>query len=141
MSHALAAEVTRQWNEAFNRHDPAAFAALYAPNAVVRDPSYREPLEGRGAVQGDIEAFLRAFPDVRVTHTTTIEADGQHAVEAVFVATHQGPLVTDDGEIPASGNRMEMHAAGFYRLDGQGRILEERRYYDLAGLAAQLGAE
>jgi steroid delta-isomerase-like uncharacterized protein len=141
MSLALAAEVTREWRESLNRHDPAAFAALYAPDTVVRDPSYREPLEGRDAVQRDVEAFFRAFPDVEVTYSTTIEADGVHAVEALFVATHLGPLVTDGGEIPASGARIALHTAGFSRLDGQGRILEERRYYDLAGLAAQLGAE
>jgi hypothetical protein len=32
-----------------------------------------------------------------------------------------------------------MRAAAIGRLDGQGRIGEERRYYDFAGLLGQLG--
>jgi steroid delta-isomerase-like uncharacterized protein len=135
-----AAEMTRQWIDAFNRHDPAATGALYAPNAVVRDPSYHRPLEGRDAVQRDMEAFMSAFPDAEVRLTHTLEANGSYAVESTFAGTHRGPLVTDSGEIPASGRRMQFDAAGFFRLDGQGRILEEHRYYDLAALAAQLDA-
>lgn len=38
-----------------------------------------------------------------------------------------------------AARRMEMRAAFFARLDSQGRIIEERRYYDVAGMLAQLG--
>jgi steroid delta-isomerase-like uncharacterized protein len=133
-----ALQVFRDWIEAMNRHDAAAFAALYAPNAVVRDPAYPEPLEGRDAIQADVEAFLRAFPDLHATAGTQIEGDGRLAVETGFTATHQGPLIGPSGEIPPTGRRVEFKTAGFSRLDGQGRILEENRYYDFAGLLTQL---
>jgi steroid delta-isomerase-like uncharacterized protein len=133
-----APEITRQWVEAVNAHDAHAAADLYAPNAVVHDPSYPEPLEGRDAIRQDFESFFRAFPDLRFDIRQTISDGAINATDGSFSGTHRGPLPTPSGEIPPSGRRMELGGAGFTRLDGQGRILEEHRYYDLAGLLAQL---
>jgi steroid delta-isomerase-like uncharacterized protein len=134
-----ATDVLNKWVDALNRHDAAAIAALLAPDVIVHDPAYAEPLEGREAARKDAEAFLRAFPDLRVTVQTIIESDRGYAIEGTFTGTHQGPLVTGSSEIPATGKRMTLRAASFGRLDGQGRVLEERRYYDVAGLLGQLG--
>jgi len=136
-----ASDVTRRWAEAVNRHDAAAMAELYAPNAVSRDPAYVEPLEGADAIRKDMENFLTAFPDLAVDLRTVVEANGDYAVESTFSGTHQGPFITPDGDIPPSGKRFQIAAAGLYRLDGQGRILDERRYYDMASLTAQLAAD
>ena len=130
--------VTRRWTEAINRHDAAGFAALYAPNAIVADPQYPEPLEGRDAIEKDMSDFLRAFPDLHVDARLYIEKDETYASEATFRGTNSGPLPTPSGEIPATGKAFAFNGAAFYRLDAQGRILEERRYYDLAGFFAQL---
>lgn len=134
-----AAETHRKLTDALNRRDSAAFAELYAPNAVVHDPAYDTPLEGRDAVRRDMETFLRTLPDLTVTVRSRIEADGMIASDGVFTGTHEGPLVTPTEEIPASGRSIAFSGAGFYRFDGQGRILEEHRYYDLAGILAQIG--
>ena len=133
-----AADVTRKWTDAINRHDTAGFAALYAPNAVLRDPQYPEPIEGRDAIQKDLNDFLQGFPDLHVVLRSMMEAGDSYAAEGTFVGTHQGPLPTPSGDVPPTGKRIEFNAAGFYRLDGQGRILEETRYYDTQGLLAQL---
>jgi steroid delta-isomerase-like uncharacterized protein len=131
-------DVIRQWTDAVNRHDAAGCAALYAPNAILKDPQYAEPLEGRDAIRKDLEDFLRGFPDLRAATHSVMESGDTFAAEGTFAGTHQGPLPTPAGEIPATGRRIDVRAAGFYRLDGQGRILEERRYYDVAGFLAQL---
>jgi steroid delta-isomerase-like uncharacterized protein len=131
-------EVIRDWTAAVNRHDAAGLAALYAPNAILRDPLYGEPLEGRDAIRKDLEDFLRGVPDLHAVTRSVIESGDTFAAEGTITGTHQGPLPTPTGEIPPTGRRLEFRAAGFYRLDGQGRILEETRYYDLAGLLAQL---
>ena len=133
-----ATDASRKWTEAINRHDAGAFAALYAPNAVVQDPQYPQPLEGRDAIHKDISEFMRAFPDLRVELRSVIENGNGYASEGMFRGTHSGPLVTPDGERPPTGKLFEFGGSAFYTLDAQGRILEERRYYDLAGLLAQL---
>jgi hypothetical protein len=43
------------------------------------------------------------------------------------------------GDIPATGRSAEVKMAGFTRVDESGSIVEEHRYYDLAGLIDQLG--
>jgi steroid delta-isomerase-like uncharacterized protein len=133
-----AADVQRRLIDALNRRDSEAFAALFAPTAVVHDPAYREPLEGRDMIREEIESFFETFPDLQVTPRRLIEAGDTLAADARFTGTHRGPLVTSTGDVPPTGRRVEFDAAGFFQLDGQGRILEENRYYDLAGLAAQL---
>ena len=133
-----ATDVARKWAEAINRRDTAGFAALYAPTAVLRDPQYPEPLEGREAIQKDLDEFLRVFPDLEVALATVAEARDGFAAEGSFSGTQQAPLPTAQGEIPPSGKRVTFNGAGFYRLDAQGRIMEENRYYDLSCLIAQV---
>lgn len=136
-----ASDVIQRWVDAVNRRDPAEFAELYAPNAVVHDPQYPAPLEGRDSVHRDMVDFFRTFPDLQVTLRSSVISGNEFALEAGFTGTHGGTLVTPGGELPATGRRVDFRAAGFYRLDGRGRVLEERRYLDLAGIAEQLQAE
>ena len=133
------AEVIQRWIDAINRQDVEAYSSLYAPTAIVRDPQYPHPLEGRDAIREDIDNFFRAFPDLNATVRSTMENGNTYAFEGTFSGTNKGPLALDSGDLPPTGNRVEFTGAGFVRIDGQGRILEESRYYDLAGLFAQLG--
>jgi predicted ester cyclase len=76
--------------------------------------------------------------DLRATTRATIVDGTTFVVEGTFTGTHEGPLLTETGEIPPSRRPFTFRGASVGRLDGQGRIVEERRYYDLAGLFAQL---
>jgi steroid delta-isomerase-like uncharacterized protein len=125
--------------EAMNAHDVSAFAGFYADEAVVVDPQYPEPLRGRAAVEQDARAFLTAFPDLRMVLVSALFDDRTIAAEATLSGTHDGPLVLPDGELPPTGRRLEFPMAVFSRVDDSGRIVEERRYYDLAGQQRQLG--
>ena len=125
--------------EAFNRRDHQAFAALYAVDAIVRDPIYPQPLTGRDAIEQDMVDFFRAFSDARFTVGRVLE-DGQTvAGEFSISGTHTGPLALPDGEIPATGKPLTFEGAAFSLFNAQGEIVEEHRYYDLAGQLAQLG--
>lgn len=127
--------------DAFNRHDAAGFAALYTVGAVVYDPQYPEPLKGQEAIRKDVEAFFKAFPDARISIITTISGEDKDiaASELELTGTHQGPIVTPAGTVPATNRRVSMRVGRFVRVDPQGRIVEESRYYDLAGMMQQLG--
>jgi steroid delta-isomerase-like uncharacterized protein len=124
---------------AFNAHDAGRFAACYAPDAIVYDPQYPEPLRGRGAIEQDMADFYRAFPDVTNRLETTLEDGEMVAARFSISGTHSGPLALPTGEVPATGRRVTFEGAVFSRYNGQGLIVEERRYYDVAGQAAQLG--
>ncbi len=131
--------VVDKQRETINRHDADAFAALYAADAVVMDPTYPEPLRGREAIEKDIADFVTAFPDLEVSFGRPI-ADGRgHAFEITMKGTHRGPLAGPEGEVPATNKTMELPVGVFAELDEDGRIREERRYYDLSTLFGQLG--
>ncbi len=130
---------TRERLEAWNRHDPQAFAAFYANDAKVYDPMYPEPLTGRGAVRKDFEEFLTAFPDTNLSLGAVVESGDTVAFELISRGTHKGQLPGRTGPIAATNRHVDMPMAVFSRLDDEGLVVEERRYYDLAGVRQQLG--
>lgn len=124
--------------EAVNAHDAKTFAATYAADAVVHDPLYPQPLKGRDAIEQDMVELLRAFPDARFTIGPLLQDAGTVAGEYTLRGTHLGPLASPDGEIPATGNSIHNSGAVFSRFNADGEVVEERRYYDAAGLIAQI---
>ena len=53
--------------------------------------------------------------------------------------THVGRLVGPAGTIPATNKTLFYKGAGFVRFNNQDLVVEEHRYYDTAGMMAQLG--
>ena len=138
---AATQDLARKGEEAFNSHDSKAFAALYASDCVVTDPQYEQPLSGRNAVEKDIRDFFTAFPDIAIALRGVITDGDTLVAEWTASGTHNGPLSAPDGSlIPASGKPVKMAMALVGRVDGDGLIAEERRYFDLAGVLAQIGA-
>jgi steroid delta-isomerase-like uncharacterized protein len=124
---------------AFNRHDPSGFAGKYAPDTKVRDPFYPEPLQGRAAIEKDISEFMRAFPSARFDLKRTIADGDVVAGQYVISGMHEGPLVTPGGEFPPTGRQLQLEGSAFSRLNERGEIVEEQRYFDIAGVLQQLG--
>jgi steroid delta-isomerase-like uncharacterized protein len=125
--------------DAINRHDVDAFMAHYAPEALVRDPFYPEPLKGKDAIRKDMVDFFRAFPDLRFTIATVVESGDRVAFEGNGTGTHKGPLAGPAGEIPPTNRRVEFAFAGFLRVTTDGLVAEEHRYMDTGLLMQQLG--
>jgi steroid delta-isomerase-like uncharacterized protein len=126
--------------QAINDHNAKALAALFAPEAKVHDPFYPEPLTGRDAIEQDFVEFLRAFPNLKMTVVGGLLEEGD-AVAGVFQveATHRGPLALPSGEIPATGRQLSFEGAAFTRYNDRGEVIEQRRYFDVAGQLSQLG--
>lgn len=124
---------------AINQHDPNAVAAFYAADAVVYDPTYPAPLRGREAITRDAEVFFRAFPDLKVELVSEAEKGDQGAAEFRMTGTHRGPLETPQGSIPPTNKRIDLKGVSWTRLNSQGLVIEERRYYDTATFMQQLG--
>jgi steroid delta-isomerase-like uncharacterized protein len=132
-------EIVRKQTDAFNRGDSTDLASLYATTAVVADPQYPEPLQGTNAIAKDYAEWFTAFPDARWSVISLLANGETYAVEGTMAATHLGPMVGPAGLIPATNKPVEASFAVFGRLDSQGCIAEEHRYYDLAGIMAQIG--
>ena len=124
---------------AMNAHDSERFANFYSEDAVVRDPQYPDPLQGRAAVATDFTTFLTAFPDLRADVTCTVVSGHTLAAEMTIAGTHTGPLTLPSGDVPPTHKTLRFSMAYFDRIDEHGLIEDERRYYDVADQLEQLG--
>lgn len=133
-------DISRKQARAFSEHDGEKAAEAYAANCVIHDPFAPQPLRGRDAARKDAEDFIRAVPDLTFEITKLISGgEDEGALEVRITGTHKGPLVTPAGEIPATNKRVDLYSAAFVKLDKDGRIVEERRYYDTGRIMQQLG--
>jgi steroid delta-isomerase-like uncharacterized protein len=132
-------DTIREHVEAFNAHDPTAWASHYAADVVVEDPYYAEPLKGREAAQKDIADFFRAFPDAKMEVNNILARDHSWAVEFTMRATHKGPLELPAGTFEATNRRVEFKGSVLGGSDDDGKLTEEHRYFDVATQMAQLG--
>ena len=71
-----------------------------------------------------------------------IAANGDFvATELVGAGTSAGPTELPGRDpIPQTGRRVEFGLAGFFRVDSDGLIAEERYYYDRMALLQQLNS-
>jgi predicted ester cyclase len=84
----------------------------------VHDPQYPEALRGRDAIRDDMAALSRSFPDLHGEVRSLLVDGSSYTFEVAISGTHQGAVATPSGEIPPSGNRVEIRAAVFGELDG-----------------------
>ena len=97
-----------------------------------------------GTVSG-IEAFLafvsgfkQAFPDLHWDVREFVEGPGIVVVEGVVLGTNTGPMIGPTGLLPATGRRVELPFCDIWKVRN-GRIVENRIYYDQVTFLAQLG--
>jgi ketosteroid isomerase-like protein len=83
VSTALAApaprDVVRSMFDAFNRHDAAAMAALYADDARLSSPDFCAP-RGRNDVERTYNDLFKTFPDIRDDIDSMVATESRVAV-------------------------------------------------------------
>lgn len=90
------AAVFRSYAERFSAADADGVAALYAEDAVLRDPVTSPPVHGRQAIRAWYQAAFDAMP-MRMELEGAVRIAGNHAAAAMIVHTeNQGqPLLVD----------------------------------------------
>jgi steroid delta-isomerase-like uncharacterized protein len=120
---------------AWNAHDPDAVAAVYAPDAVVRDVGSADPLTGREAIRARAADLLVAFPDFGLRQLDLVVGEDANADRWEATGTHEGAFLA----IEATGNRIQVEGATFSRFDADGLVVEDVNFWDVGALLAQLG--
>jgi ketosteroid isomerase-like protein len=126
--------------EGFRRMDSGdvrGFAELFADDVDFVIPGARASTpDGVAAL---VRAYVDAFPDGR-HEPVRLESFGDTAlVEGYWGGTHTGPLLTPDGELPASGASVRFRFCGVIRVR-DGRIASLHNYFDQLELLGRLGA-
>jgi steroid delta-isomerase-like uncharacterized protein len=122
-----------RFEEAWNRRDPQAVAALYAPDGRrVQIAFPPDRIEGRAALAEHVGAIMSAWPDfVLTTRAKSTGDDGRETYEWTFAGTQQA----DYGPLPAKGQRLELQGVSIIELAGD-LVREERVYWDTGTLLA-----
>jgi steroid delta-isomerase-like uncharacterized protein len=128
---ARAEEVLAAWN----RGDAAGVVANVADDVIWRDVALGMPLQGRPELERATQAYMTAFPDLRVT-VISWTIDGQRlAQEWTSTGTHQGELM---GLAP-TGRWIENYGAMVVTWDDAGKVIEGSVYWNPLAMFRQLG--
>jgi steroid delta-isomerase-like uncharacterized protein len=131
------ADLVREHYRAFNERDWSVVSRIYSPDVNITDPGSGTSV-GIEAVLAHGQGFAAAFPDARLELLTLVEDGLRVLIEGVFVGTNTGPLVTPQGELPATGRSLRLPYADAWESEA-GRITNHRVYYDQMEFAMQLG--
>ncbi len=125
--------------KALNDHDLERFLSYHHESAVGRYPSTPEPVRGREAIRPGLERLFRAFPDLRFVQEHAFGQGDWVTVQGHFTGTHKATLEAPGGRtFPATNKAVRLPYALVARIEG-GKIAEMNAYYDMMGMAAQLG--
>ena len=130
--------IIRKLFDGFNAKDIDAIEALVADDFELIDCASGETYHGPEGARKNAEGWLKPFSDVRVELLNVVASGDWAVAEAVGRGTHSGPLQTPMGEVPATGKKMELHFCSVIKVR-DGKIVEERDYYDAMTIANQLG--
>jgi predicted ester cyclase len=113
------------------------WSADFAEDAQLAGPG---GLSGRGrdAQQMFYSVWQDGFPDNQITGVRILDDGDTAALEAVFEGTHTGVLRAPSGDIPPTGQRVNLPFVVTYTLS-DGRISSFRLYFDQVEMIAQLG--
>jgi len=134
----MAEETIRKLFDGFNSKDYDAIVALVADDFELIDCASGERYTGPEGARRNAEGWLMPFADVKVELLNVVTSGDWAVAEAVGRGTHTGPMQTPMGEVAPTGRKMELHFCSVIRVQ-DGKIVEERDYYDVMTIANQLG--
>jgi steroid delta-isomerase-like uncharacterized protein len=121
--------------DAWNAHDAAAVARCMADDAVYEDIALGRVLHGPSEIAAFVKEATRSSSEFRFETVSLFTAGCDYANEWVMLGTNDREL----RGVPATGRSFRVRGASIGKLNANGRIVENRDYYNLAELLTQLG--
>ena len=110
-------------------HNSASVASFFAPNGWL-SINDGPRAQGRSAIAREAQAFITAFPDMRVTFDRLVQAADAMQFHWTLTGTYTGP----------GGTGKRVYISGFeeWLLGEDGLIAESRGHFDAAEYQRQL---
>jgi steroid delta-isomerase-like uncharacterized protein len=108
-----------------------------ADDAIYEDVALGRVLHGPSEIAAFVEEATRASSDFRFEEVSLFTAGGDYANEWIMIGTNDREVQG----VPATGRSFRVRGASVGKLDTSGRIVENRDYYNLAEMFAQLGIQ
>jgi len=123
--------------KAFNDKDLEEFVANESTDIEFVIPG-GITLRGRDQVKGYMTLFWSAFPDMKVVAVNQVIAGDTAVTEQTYSGTHTGILRTPNGDIPATGKRVQGRQVAVQRVK-DGQVWSEHLYFDQMEFLGALG--
>jgi hypothetical protein len=136
-------ELMKTLDDAWNSQDWKTFEERHADNVSVFWPGQPEPTRGVHNHREESIEFFKAFPDnhlVNNPYKIYFYNDDYTCSVADFTGTFKGPMKGLNGQMIQPTNKkfhIEFCTVAHWK---NGKILEERLFYDLVGMMIQIGA-
>ena len=131
----IVVEANRATFAAWNAHDPDAVAAIFAPDAVIRDVGSPDVLRGREAIRARAADLLVAFPDFHLRQLDLVVGEDANADRWEAIGIHSGLFFC----MEVTGYRVRVEGVIFSCFDADGLVVEDVNFWDVGALLAQLG--
>ncbi len=129
-----AAGIAGRLYEAYNQHDPAAVARLYAEDGTHEDIAHGRAKTGPHEIAAGLDKFFGWFPDAHwEPQAGIVGADGREAVAYLLTATLQARM----GSVIPRGQKVSLRGVQVLQLH-KGLIRRSEDYWDAASLQRQL---
>lgn len=132
-------EIVKSFIDIWNKHDVSATMELLDPDIAFQSPLFSEPVRGVEARSKVNDNFMTSMPDFTYELVRIVGDADFVAAELVGTGTSTGPTILPGRDpVPPTGRHVEFPMAGFFRVTPEGKIAEERYYYDRLVLLQQL---
>jgi predicted ester cyclase len=131
-------DVVRVVFTGFNSRNLDQVASIVTDDFELEDIPAGLVLRGPDGMKAWLGNWVTAAPDAFADLRWIISDGDSVATEHFGTATHTGPLQTPNGELPATGRRIELWFAENY-LVRDGKLAKMRVFYDGAAVLRQLG--
>ncbi len=122
----------------YNEKDWDKVRASTTTDLVYDEVATHRKVEGIDQVLELWQEWATALPDSHgIFHDASVSS-GKVALELTWHGTHTGPMQTPDGEIPATGNSIEIRACALFEVEDD-KVKSIRQYFDMMTMMQQLG--
>jgi steroid delta-isomerase-like uncharacterized protein len=126
-----------QHYRALDAHDMNEAVTVFSDDVLTHFAGMRD-IRGREQFKLLGGAFIEAFPDASIHPADIWEVGDAVISEGTYSGTHTATLRSPNGDIPATGKRMDLHYADVMRVR-DGKVFYHAVYFDSAEMMAQLG--
>jgi steroid delta-isomerase-like uncharacterized protein len=138
MSTMDAATVAHAIYDAFNRGDVEAALALATADVEIVNVGWNVTYRGHDGFREFMQGWKTLDPNARVRVVRQLAGPDGVTNEAVFEATHVGPLRTPAGEIAPTGKTIALPICEVWHVR-DGKLTSLHNYADGVTIMAQLG--
>jgi steroid delta-isomerase-like uncharacterized protein len=139
MSRKESIEAAKAQVQAYNDKDWEAVRKSVKTGFVYEEIATNRRLRGIDDVLEAWGGWAEALPDSEASFENAWVDGDTVVLELRWRGTHSGPLRTPGGDIPASGNRIDVPAVQVVELE-DGRAAAVRHYFDMQTILSQIGA-